>query len=138
MLKNFMKVCAGSIFVQIFCWAMYDFLKTQIWMCGLSVIVSAMLYHFLQVEEQTGLSRRNVFFAAILTPFLLGLLVTVTGLIRHPNLSLMGASADGVSPMTELISLHAARLVLNGIVLLLFAAADSVYLHAHAEEEKPS
>lgn len=138
MLKKFMTVCTGSIFIQVFCWAMYDFLKMQIWMCGLSVILSAILYHFLQIEEQTGLSRRKVFFASILTPFLLGLLITVAGMLRHPNLNLMGASLDGVSPMTELISLYAARLVINGIILLFFAAADSVYLRAHAEEKKPA
>ena len=122
--KQFAILLLGSVFVQVFCWAMYDYLKLKIWMCGLSVIVTALLYHFLQKEEETGLSRRNVFFAVILAPFLLGALVTVIQLIKYPNLTLLSASLDGVSPLTEKISLFATRLAINGVILLIFAAFD--------------
>ena len=107
---------------------MYSLLETRTWMCGLSAVISAMLYHFLQKETQTGLSRRNVFFAAILLPFLLAVGITVMQLIRYPNLNLLSAALDGVSPLTEIISLYAARLVINGVPLMVFAAIDSLFL----------
>ena len=136
--KKFILVFLGSLFVQIFCWGLYSYLELSVWLCGLSVIVSAILYHFLQLEEETGLSRRGVFLAAILLPFLLSAAVTVVQLMKYPQLSLLSASLDGVSPMTELISLYAARLLLNGIPLLIFAAVDKVYLAGkgkkHAED----
>ncbi len=126
--KRFILVFLGSLFVQCFCWAMYSYLSLSVWLCGLSAVVTAILYHFLQAEEETGISRRSVFFAAILTPFLISSAVTVVQLIKYPQLNLLSANLDGVSPMTELISLYAARLMLNGIPLLIFAAVDRAYL----------
>ena len=134
-LKKWICVFLGSLFVQCFFWAIYSAMEMKIWMCGLSAVVSALLYHFLQKEEQTGLSRRNVFFAAILLPFLFALTVTVTGLVRHPQLSLLSAKLDGVSPLTEKVSLYAARLSINGILLLLFAAFDRAVLQDRRTEE---
>ena len=128
MLKNGICVFMGSLFLQIFFWAMYSLLEMHTWMCGLSAVISAMLYHFLQKETQTGLSHRNVFFAAILLPFLLAVGITVMQLIRYPNLNLLSAALDGVSPLTEIISLYAARLVINGVPLMVFAAIDRLFL----------
>ncbi len=122
--KRFVLVVLGSIFVQVFCWAMYTHLEMNIWMCGLSALVSAVLYHFIQIEESTGISRRCVFFAAILTPFLASVLITVIQMIKYPQLNLLSASLDGVSPATETVSLYAARLIVNGVILLIFAAID--------------
>ena len=122
--KRFLLVALGSIFVQVFCWAMYTHLEMNIWMCGISALVTAVLYHFIQIEESTGISRRSVFFAGILTPFLLSVLVTVIQMVKYPQLNLLGASLDGVSPMTETVSLYAARLLINGVILLIFAAVD--------------
>lgn len=127
MLKKRICVFLGSLFVQCFFWAVYSLLEMRIWMCGLSAIVSALLYHFLQKEEQTGLSRRSVFFAAIPAPMLLGTAITVMQLVRHPNLNLLSAELDGVSPLTETVSLYAARLMINGVLLLIFAAADRAF-----------
>jgi hypothetical protein len=135
MLKKWICVFLGSLFIQIFFWAIYSLLEMRIWMCGLSAVVSAMLYHFLQREEQTGLSRRNVFFAAILAPFLLAVTVTAVQLIRYPNLSLLSAALDGVSPLTETVSLYAARLSINGVLLLLFAAFDRTFLQNRQNRE---
>lgn len=136
-IKAFLLVLLGSLFVQVFCWAMYSYLELNTWLCGLSVIVSAILYHYIQIEEQTGISRRSVFFAAILLPFLLAVLVTVIQLVKYPSLNLLSASLDGVSPLTELTSLYAARLMLNGIVLLIFAAADRAFLAGKREQHGP-
>lgn len=133
--KRCILIFLGSLFLQIFCWAMYSLLEMRIWMCGLSAVVTALLYHFLQTEEQTGLSRRNVFFAAILVPLLLSLAVTVFQLVKYPNLSLLSASLDGVTPMTETVSLYAARLLLNGLFLLIFAAADRAFLRKQKKEK---
>lgn len=134
MLKKWICVFLGSLFVQIFFWAIYSLLEMRVWMCGLSAVISALLYHFLQTEEQTGLSRRNVFFAAILAPFLLALTISVMQLVRNPNLSLLSAELDGVSPLTETVSLYAARLVVNGILLLIFAAADRAFRNRSVTE----
>lgn len=134
-IKKSILVFLGSLFVQIFCWAMYSVLEMGIWMCGLSVLVTALLYHFLQVEEQTGLSRRNVFFAAILAPFLLGVIVTVVQLVKYPSLNLLGASLDGVSPLTETVSLYMTRIAVNGVILLLFAAVDRSFLRKTPPKE---
>lgn len=134
--KRFIWVFLGSLFLQIFCWAMYSVLSLRIWLCGLSAVITAILYHFLRKEEQTGLSRKGVFFAAILLPFLLGLTVTVVQLVKYPQLSLLSASLDGVSPLTELISLYAARLTLNGIPLLIFAAIDRAFLAGKGERDE--
>ena len=134
MLKKWICVFLGSLFVQIFFWAIYSLLEMRVWMCGLSAVISALLYHFLQLEQQTGLSRRNVFFAAIVAPFLLALTVSVMQLVRHPNLSLLSAELDGVSPLTETVSLYAARLVINGILLLIFAAADRAFQNRSVTE----
>ncbi len=134
--KSFAAVFAGSLFVQIFCWAMYSYLSLSIWLCGLSAVVTAVLYHFLQAEEQTGLSRRNVFFAAILSPFVMALAVTVLTMYRHRNLQHLGAALDGVSPLTETVSLYAARLVINGVILLIFAAADILIQGKGAEKHE--
>lgn len=135
-IKKWILVFLGSLFLQIFCWAMYSILELSIWMCGLSVLVTALLYHFLQTEEQTGLSRRNVFFAAILAPFLLGVIVTVVQLIRHPNLNLLGSSLDDVSPLTETVSLYMTRIAINGVVLLIFAAVDRAFLRKDPPKEQ--
>ena len=119
-LKKWICVFLGSLFIQVFFWALYSLLEMRVWMCGLSAVVSAMLYHFLQKEEQTGLSRRNVFFAAIM---------------RYPNLNLLSAALDGVSPLTETVSLYAARLTVNGILLLIFAAFDRTFLQNRQNRE---
>lgn len=134
-LKKWICVFFGSLFIQVFFWALYSLLKMRVWMCGLSAVVSAMLYHFLQKEEQTGLSRRNVFFAAIFIPFLLAVTVTVMQLMRYPNLNLLSAALDGVSPLTETVSLYAARLTVNGILLLIFAAFDRTFLQNRQNRE---
>ena len=134
--KRCILIFLGSLFLQIFCWVMYSLLEMHIWMCGLSALVTALLYHFLQTEEQTGLSRKNVFFAAILAPFVMSLAVTVIQLLKYPNLSLLSASLDGVSPMTETVSLYATRLALNGVILLIFAAIDRTFLRKPKKEQK--
>ena len=134
--KRCILIFLGSLFLQIFCWVMYSLLEMRIWMCGLSALVTALLYHFLQTEEQTGLSRKNVFFAAILAPFVMSLAVTVIQLWKYPNLSLLSASLDGVSPMTETVSLYATRLALNGVLLLIFAAIDRAFLRKPKKEQK--
>ena len=135
-IKRTVGVCLGSLFLQIFCWAMYSLLEMRIWMCGISMLVTALLYHFLQAEGQTGLSRKTVFFAAILAPFLLGTAVTFFQLFRYPNLNLMSASLDGVSPLTETVSLYATRLMLNGIPLMIFAAVDRAFLRNLPRKER--
>ena len=131
-----MLITLGSLFLQVFCWAVYSLLEMKTWMCGLSVIVSALMYHFVQTEEQKDLSRRSVFFAAILLPFLLAAGITVIQLVKYPALELMSATADGVSPLTELVSLYAARLMLNGAVLLLFAPVDRLLRHGRTEQNE--
>ncbi len=133
--KRFILVVLGSLFLQIFCWAMYSYFEMSIYLCGLSAVITALMYHALQIEEQTGLSRKGVFFAAILTPFLLSAAVTVYQLIRYPQLNLLSASLDGVSPFVELTSLYAARLVINGVVLLIFSAFHKIYLNNHPPKE---
>lgn len=133
---RFPAVLAGSLFVQIFCWAVYDSLNLTVWLCGLSAVVTAMIYHFVQAERGTGLSRKAVFCAAILLPALGSAAVTAMLLMRNKNLSLLGAPADGVSPLTELTALYSARLLLNGIPLLVFAAADAVFRRKHPAKER--
>lgn len=122
--KRFLLTLLGSIFVQVFCWAIYSYLEMSVWMCALSVVVTALLYHFVQAEEETGLSRFTVFLAAILVPFLASCAVTLFQMIRYPQLNLLGAELDNVSPLTETVSLYAARLMINGTVLMIFAAID--------------
>lgn len=125
--KSFIAVAAGSLFLQLFCWAMYSYLSLSIGLCLLPAAVTALLYHFLQAEEQTGLSRRNVFFAAILSPFVLGAVMTAVVMYRHRNLQHLGAELDGVSPLTETASLYSARLVINGVLLTVFAPIDRIF-----------
>lgn len=134
-IKRFLQIVAGSIFVQMFFWALYSKLELGTGLCGISALAAAMLYHYLQAEEQTGLSRRNVFFAAVLTPFAAALAITVTQFVRHPNLTLLRADLDGVSPMTELVALYAMRLAINGAVLVVFAAVDALWLRGKAQKE---
>ncbi len=129
--KRFSVLLLGSLFVQIAIWAIYSFLKLDIVLCGISVLVTAMLYHGIQLEEETGLSRVGVFFATILTPFLIGLIVTVYMLICYPDLSQTGGSE-----LLQMLSLYGARLTINGVILLLFAFADSFYLKDRAEKQK--
>jgi hypothetical protein len=131
--KRFLLTLLGSLFVQIFCWAVYSYLSLSIWMCGLSVLVTAVLYHFIQIGGETGLSRAGVFFAAILLPFLLGVCITGIQLVKYPQLNLLGAELDNVSPLTETLSLYAARLSVNGVILCIFAAADRAFRKQTAE-----
>lgn len=133
--KRFGLMLLGSLFVQIFCWAAYSYLKMSTWFCPLSVLITAILYHFIQLEEQTGLSRKQVFISAILLPFLMSAGMTCFQLTQHRNLNLLGASLDGVSRTTETVSLYSARLLLNGVLLLIFAAADAAYLANHTVKE---
>ncbi|MBQ5334401.1 MAG: hypothetical protein J6Z45_00475 [Oscillospiraceae bacterium] len=135
-LTRFLAVLAGSLFVQLFCWAVYDRLRLTVWLCGLSAVMTAVLYHFVQAEQGTGLSRKAVFCAAILLPALCSAAVTVTLLTRHSGLSLLGAAADGVSPLTEQTALYSARLLLNSVPLLIFAAADAVIRRKHPAKER--
>ena len=134
--KRFFLTLLGSLFVQCFCWAIYDYLKLSTWLCGLSALVTAVLYHFIQRDEETGLSRGGVFCAGILTPFLLSVIVTVTVLVRHPQQMNLSASLDGVSQLTETVSRYSARLLLNGIALLIFAVIHAVWTAAHPPEER--
>ena len=132
--KRFAALLLGSLFVQIAAWAAYDFMELNMFMCGISVIVTALLYHGIQLEEGTGVSRKSVFFAAILVPFLLGVILTIVMLTQYPDLSQIGVES-GNEKMLNLISLYSARLVINGAVLLLFAFADSFYLRGRAKNE---
>ncbi|MBQ3940700.1 MAG: hypothetical protein II723_06260 [Oscillospiraceae bacterium] len=134
--ERVLLLLAGSLFVQIFCWAVYDHLKLTVWFCGLSAVVTAVLYHFVQRDQGAAGSPKTVFFAAILLPLLLSAALTVTLLLRHRELSLLGAAADGVSPLTELTALYSARLLVNGIPLLIFAAADAVVRRRHPAKER--
>lgn len=137
--RRFLVIALGSAFLQIFCWAMYSYLELSIVMCGLSVVVTALLYHFLQTEQETGLSRMSVFFAAIGIPFAAALTVTVSHLVRYPNLNLLNAELDGVSPLTETVSLYAARLTVNGVCLLVFAPIDRLFRKERKQaDEKPA
>lgn len=129
-IKRFSVLLLGSLFVQIVIWAIYDFLELNMLLCGISVIVTALLYHGIQLEEETGLSRKGVFFAVILVPFIISVIVAVIMLTQYPDISQTGGA-----PMLELVSLYAARLVINGIVLLLFAFADSFYLRGRIKQE---
>ena len=136
--KRFVVLLLGSLFVQIVLWAFYSYLELPMLMFATSAVVTALLYHGIQMEEETGLSRKAVFFAGILIPFFLSLLITIGCLIRYPNLTLLGANADEVSPMTELIALVSARLLINGVLLLLFALADAFYLRGKHKKSKQS
>ncbi len=128
--KRFSLLLLGSLFVQITVWAIYSYLKLNIFLCGVSVLVTAMLYHGIQLEKETGLSRIGVFFATILTPFLLGVIVTVYILVQYPDLSQTGGSE-----MLQLISLYGARLTINGVILLLFALGDAFYLKGRQSKQ---
>lgn len=131
--KRFSVLLLGSLFVQIVIWAIYDFLKLNMLFCGISVIVTALLYHGIQLEKETGLSRKGVFFAVILLPFLMSAISAIFMLIQYPDISQTGGAV-----MLELISLYSARLVINGIVLLLFAFADSFYLRGRIKKTEQS
>ncbi len=130
--KRFSLLLLGSLFVQIVVWAIYSYLKLNIFLCGVSALVTAMLYHGIQLEKETGLSRVGVFFATILTPFLLGVIATVYILMRYPDLSQTGGSE-----LLQLISLYGARLTINGVILLLFALADAFYLKGRQGKQSP-
>ena len=136
--KRFFLTLLGSLFVQVFCWAVYDYLKLNVWLCGLSALVTAVLYHFVQREEETGLSRGGVFCAGILMPFLIGAALTVIVFLRHPQIMNLSAAADGVSQTTEMLSLYSARLLLNGIALMIFAGIHAVRTAAHPPKEHGS
>jgi hypothetical protein len=125
--KKWILLFFGSLFLQIFCWAMYSILEMRIWLCGLSAVVTALLYHYLQVEEQTGLSRKNVFLAVIFAPFAVSVIITILQMAKYPQLSLLSAELDGVSPMTELVSLYMTRVMINGVFLLIFAPIDRAF-----------
>ena len=68
MLKKWICVFLGSLFVQIFFWAIYSLLEMRVWMCGLSAIVSALLYHFLQKELIQALQYQKSFYQAGMDP----------------------------------------------------------------------
>ena len=131
--KHFALVVVASLFVQITIWAIYSHLNVGAMFSASSALISALLYHGIQLEENIGLRRRTVFFAAILVPFILGVVGTVYLFFDNPNLTLYNAEADGVSPMVELIALYATRLTINGVILLLFALADGIYLKNRSE-----
>ena len=128
--KRFSLLLLGSLFVQIVIWAIYSYLKLNIVLCGISALVTAMLYHGIQLEKETGLSRVGVFFATIFTPFLMGAIATVYILVCYPDLSQTGGSA-----LLQLISLYGARLTINGVILLLFAFADAFYLKGRGQKQ---
>lgn len=134
-LRKWLCVFCGSLFLQIFFWAIYSLLEMRTWMCGISAVVSAIFYHFLQSENQTGLSSGNVFFSAIFSPFLLAVTVTMIQFVRYPNLNLLSAEQDGVSSLTETVSLYAARLIVNGIPLLIFAPIDRTFRQNRLKKE---
>lgn len=134
--KRFLLTVLGSLFVQCLCWAIYDYLGLSTWLCGLSAVITAVLYHFIQREEETGLPRGGVFCAAILTPFLLGVTVTVAVFLRHPQIMNTSAALDGVSPFTETLSLYSARLLINGLALMLFALIHAIWTASHPPKER--
>lgn len=135
-LRKWLCVFCGSLFLQIFFWAIYSLLEMRTWMCGISAVVSAIFYHFLQSDNQTGLSSGNVFFSAIFSPFLLAVTVTMIQFVRYPNLNLLSAELDGVSSLTETVSLYAARLIVNGIPLLIFAPIDRTFFRNRQKSEE--
>ena len=130
--KRFSLLLLGSLFVQIAVWAIFSYLELNMFLCGVSALVTAMLYHGIQLEKETGLSRVGVFFATILTPFLIGVIATVYILVQYPDLSQTGGSE-----MLQLISLYGARLTINGVILLLFALGDAFYLKGHESKQSP-
>lgn len=134
--KRFVAVFAGSLFVQIVIWAIGSYFDVGAAMCGISALVTALLYHGLQLEGRVGISRFSVFCAAILLPFLLSAVVMLYEMFTHTDLTLSGAELDGVSPLVECIALYATRLTLNGAALLLFAAGDAIYLHFRSVKQQ--
>lgn len=130
-IKRFSILLLGSLFVQIVMWAIYSFLQLDTLFCGISVLVTALLYHCIQLEEETGLSRISVFFATILAPFLIGAIATVYILVFYPDLSQTGGSS-----LLQLVSLYGARLTINGAILLLFSLADAFYLKEHQKKKQ--
>lgn len=122
-IKKFSILLLGSLFVQIVVWAIYSYLQLDTLFCGISVLVTALLYHCIQLEKETGLSRISVFFAIIFTPFLIGAIATVYILVSYPDFSQTGSSS-----LLQLVSLYGARLTINGAILLLFSLADAFYL----------
>lgn len=134
--RAFLLIFLGSVFVQCFFWAMYSYLELSTECCVLSALISALCYHFLQIEKEPILSRVKVFLASILIPFLLAGGLTTLLIGMYPNLRLLNAQLDGVSPAIELLALYSARLLINGVVLMLFAGADAFYLRLHPAKEK--
>ena len=130
--KRFLLVLAGSLFVQIFVWAVCQKLEVSAGLFMVSAMVTALLYHGVQVEENTGISRISVFFAAIVTPFLISLLMNLYFILHYPNMTLYSAEADGVAKSTELLAVYAVRLTLNGAILLVFALIDRLFLRGRA------
>ena len=134
--KRFFLVLLVSLFVQVFCWVAYDKLNMNVWLCALPAVIAALLYHFVQLEQKTGLSRKAVFAAAILLPVLLSGGITVVQMLRYNSLNLYGAEADGVSPLTETVSLYTARLLISGALLLVFSVFDALWIARHPMQEK--
>lgn len=133
--KRFAAVLAGSLFFQIFVWAICDLLQISAGLFLISALLTALLYHGIQQEEKTGISRLSVFFAAILIPFLCAGLMTVRDILMYPDLNLLGAEADGVSQLREVTALYSARLTINGAILLVFSLIDALFLRKHKSSE---
>lgn len=129
--KKILLLLLGSLFVQIVMWAIYSYLKLDIVFCGISALVTAILYHGIQLEKGMELSRVSVFFATILVPFFIGIVATVYILVQYTDLSQTGGSE-----LLQLVSLYGARLTINGAILLLFALADAFYLKIRGEKQK--
>ncbi len=129
--KKILLLLLGSLFVQIAMWAIYSYLKLDIVFCGISALVTAILYHGIQLEKGMELSRVSVFFATIFVPFFIGIVATVYILVQYTDLSQTGGSE-----LLQLVSLYGARLTINGAILLLFALADAFYLKIRVEKQK--
>lgn len=127
--KRFAAVLAGSLFVQIAIWAVCDYLDLSAAFCAVPSLITALLYHGIQQEENTGLSRKNVFFAAVLIPFLAAM--AVTGFAIWKTIAQDLGSAD-----MSLTAKYAARLCINGVILLVFAWIDRCFLRGKGQPKR--
>lgn len=134
--KRFLLVLAGSLFIQIFSWAICDYLQISAGLFLLPALITALLYRGIQQENHIGISRISVFIAAVVIPFLFAGILTFRDILMYPNLNLLGAEADGVSKTRELLAVYSARLTINGAILVVFSLIDVLLFCRKSNERK--
>ncbi len=130
-LQRFLLITFSSLLLQLIHWLVYHFTAFPAQLLFLTPLILCAAYHAVQSDslQNRGVSRWLCFFAAVLVPLLLSILVSVVVYLRAPDLPVFHPMLPQTPSFLGNIALFSGRLTITSFYLLVFSAIDVILLH---------